>query len=57
MTTTYFRIQPEVLEVLEDGTCEECYRMGKMYAAIIFTNDMMPGEVRYLCTRCISPKF
>jgi hypothetical protein len=54
MTTVLCNIQPEVLEIIEEGTCEECYKIGKMYEAIVFTSDLMPGEVRCLCTKCIS---
>lgn len=54
MTAIFCNIQPEVLEIIEEGTCEECHKIGKMYEAIIYTNDQIPGEVRCLCTKCIS---
>ena len=53
MSTTYCNIESEILEVIEEGACEICLKIGKMYEAIVYANDQIPGEVLCLCKRCL----
>lgn len=53
MSTTYCNIESEILEVIEEGTCEICLKIGTMFEAIVYANNQVPGEVLCLCKRCL----
>jgi hypothetical protein len=47
-------IHAEILEIIEEGSCEACQRIGTIYESLIFHNDQSVGEVFCLCVRCSS---
>ena len=41
MSTTYCNIESEILEVIEEGTCEICLKIGTMFEAIVYANNQV----------------
>jgi hypothetical protein len=45
--------EPEVFDVIDDGSCEGCKRMGVIYEAVVYVDLDTPGFHACLCARCL----
>ena len=43
---------PEILDI-DEGTCQSCKKIGKIFEAIVHFDVQCPGEYVCLCSRCL----
>lgn len=54
MIEAYLIEEAQIIEVFDDGVCDVCRGLGRVYEAVVFSDIQLPGEVLCLCDLCIN---
>ena len=53
MIEAYLLEETQIIDEFDDGVCDICRGLGRVYEAIVFSDLQLPGEVICLCDLCL----